>query len=180
MLGLVLFFDVGGMRGCGECGPCPGDLAGIWWVIVRVQHHGLLRPAGICLVSAACAGQVDALLAGVPDKQALVECVARSRVVRLYEWVLLGRVASPGVVTVGGRICVRWFDVHRRALRRDKVISGLPCRLLTCGWPMRNLRRVGAAVRRRCTAGDRLRWAGHVCAASGGAGRSRRCCPACS
>ena len=46
------------------------------------------------------------------------------------------------------------------------MISRLLCRLLTCGWPVRDSRRVCAAVRHRCTAGGRLRWAGHACAAS--------------
>ena len=178
MLGLVPFSDVGRLRGSGERGPRPGDVGGIRWVIFRVQHHGLLRLARIRWVSAACAGQVDAFPAGVPNRQALVERVARSRVVGLYEGVLLGKVGLPGVVAADGRFRSGWFDVHRRGLRRDEVIPGLPCRLLTCGWPVQDSQRVCAVVRRCCTAGDRLRWAGHACAASGGAGRCRRCCPA--
>ena len=180
MPGLVLFSDVGGLRGSGEHGPRPGDPGGIRWVIVLVRRHGPLRLARIRWVSAACAGQVDAFRAGVPDRQALVECVARWRVVGLYEGVLLGKVGLPGVVAVDGRFRSRWLDVHCRGLRRDGVIPGLPCCLLTCGWPVRDSRRVCASVRRRCTAGDRLRWAGHACAASGGAARSGQCCPACS
>ena len=63
--------------------------------------------------------------------------------------------------------CVcRWFGVYRRGLRRDEVISWPSCRLLTCRWPVRDWGRVCAAVRHRCTACSRLRWAGHVCAAS--------------
>ena len=53
-------------------------------------------------VSVARAGQVDVLPAGVPDRQALLECVARPRFVGLYEGVLLGKVGSPGVVAVDG------------------------------------------------------------------------------
>ena len=53
-------------------------------------------------VSVARAGQVDVLPAGVPDRQALLECVARPRFVGLYEGVLLGKVGSPWVVGVDG------------------------------------------------------------------------------
>ena len=180
VLGLVPFSVVGGLRGSGERRPRPGDVGGIHSVIVRVRHHGPLRLAHIRWVSVACAGQVDAFPAGVPDRQALVECVARSRVVGLYEGFLLGKVGSPGVVAVDGRFRSRWFDAPRQVLRREEVIPGLPYRLLTRGWPVRDSRRACTAVRRRCTAGDRLRWAGHACAALGGAGRLRRCCPACS
>ena len=87
MWGLVPFSDVGGLRGSGERGSRPGDVGGFCWVIVCVRHHGPLRLAHIRWVSAACAGQGDAFPAGVPDRQALVECVARSRVVGLYEGV---------------------------------------------------------------------------------------------
>ena len=180
MLGLVPFSVVGGLRGSGERGPSPGDAGGIRWVIVRVRHHGPLRLAHIRWVSVACAGQVDAFPAGVPDRQALVECVARSRFVGLYKGVLLGKVSSPGVVAVDGRFRSRWFDAPRWVLWREEVIPGAPYCLLPCGWPERDLRRACAAVRRRCSAGGSLRWAGYACAASGGAGRSRRCCPACS
>ena len=61
-------------------------------------------------VSVACAGQVDAFPVGVPDRQALVECVARARFVGLYEGVLLGNVGLPLVVAVDGRLCSCWFD----------------------------------------------------------------------
>ena len=92
VLYLVPFSNVGRLRWSGERGPRPGGVAGICWVIVRVQHHGPPTLARIRPVSAACAGQVGAFPAGVPDRQALVECVALSRVVRLYEGVLLGKV----------------------------------------------------------------------------------------
>ena len=180
MLGLVLFSVVGALRGSGEHGPRLGNVGGIHWVIVCVRHHGPLRLAHICCVSVARAGQVDAFPAGVPDRRALVECVARSRVVLLYEGVLLDKVGSPAVLAVDGWFRSRWCEAFRRVLRREKVVPGPPCRLLTCGWPVRDSRRACAAVRHRCTASDRLRWAGHARAASGGAGRSRRCCPACS
>ena len=170
-----------------DCGR-PGSVAparGMWdtgirSVIVRVRHHGPLRLARIRWVSAACAGQVDAYPAGVRDRQALVECVSRSHVVGLYEGVLLGKFGLLEVVAVVGWFPSRWLGVNCRGLRRDEVILGLPCPLLTCGWPVRDSRRVCAAVCCRCTAGDRLPWAGHACAASGGAGRSRRCCLASS
>ena len=66
-----------GLRGTGERCPCPGNVGGICCVIVRVRHHGPLRLTHIRWVSVACAGQVDAFPAGVPDRQAFVECVAR-------------------------------------------------------------------------------------------------------
>ena len=156
MSDLVLFSDVGGLRGSGEPGPRPADVGGIRWVSVRVQHHGLLSLARICWVSAACTGQFDAFPAGVPDRKALLERVARTRIDRLYEGVLLGNVGLPGVVAVDGRFRIRWFDVHRQGLRRDEVIPGLPCCLITCGWLVRDSRCVCAAVCLRGTAGDRL------------------------
>ena len=169
--------------GCGG----PGSVAparGMWeefvLVIDRVRYHGLLRLAHIRWVCVACAGQVNAFPAGVPDRQALVECVAPSRVVGLYEGVLLGKACSPGVVAVDGRFCSCSFDAPRRVLWREEVIPGQPYRLLPCGWPVRDSRHACAVVRRRCSAGGRLRWAGHACAALGGVGRSRRCCPVCS
>ena len=115
---------------------------------------------------------VDAFPASLPDRQALVECVAQSPVVGLYEGVLLGKVGLPGVVAVDGQFRSRWFDVHPRGLWRDEVISGVPCPFLTCRWPVRGSRRVCAAVCCRCTAGERLRCAGHACAAWVGAGQS--------
>ena len=133
MLRVVPFSVVGGLRGSGERGPCPGDVGGILWVIVRVRHHGPLRLAHIRWVSVACAGQVDAFPVGVDNLQAFGQCVARSRVVGLYEGVLLGKVGSPGVVAVAGRFRSRWFDAPRWVLRREEVIPGLPYRLLTCG-----------------------------------------------
>ena len=117
MLGLVPFSDVDGLGASMERGPCAGDVGGIRWVIVRVRHHGRLRLAHICWLSAACAGQVNVFPVGVPDRQALLEYVARSRVVELYEGVLLGKVALPGVVAVDGQFRSRWFDAPRRVLR---------------------------------------------------------------
>ena len=108
-------------------------------------------------VSVARTRQVDAFLAGVPDRQAFVECVAWSRVVGLCEGVLLGQLGSPGVVAVDGWFCSCWFDASRRVLWREEVIQGPPYRLLTCGRPVCDTRHVCAAVCRRCTASDRLR-----------------------
>ena len=178
--GLVLFSDVGGLRGSGERGPRPGDVGGIHSVIVRVQHDGPLRPARTRAVSATCAGQVEPFPAGVPDLHVLVECVARSRVVGSYEGVLFGEDGWSGVVAVDSRLSSCWFDVHRLGLLRDDVIPGLLCCLLTRRWPVQDSRRMCAVLCRLSTAGDRLRWAGRACAALGGAGRFRRCCPACS
>ena len=81
-------------------------------------------------MSVACAGQVDAFPVSVPDREALVECVARSRFVGLYEGVLLAKVGSLGVVVVDGRLRSRWFDAPRRVLWRESVIPGPPYRLL--------------------------------------------------
>ena len=164
------FLCRGRVAGSGEPGPRPGDVGGICRVFVRVRHHGRL---GLGWVSSACAGQVDAFPAGVSDGQVLVECVARSRFVGWYKGVLLGKVGLPGVVVVDGRSRSRWFDAPRRVIRREEVIPGPLYRLLPCGGPVRDSRRVCAAVRRRCSAGGRLWWAGHACAASAGAGRSR-------
>ena len=164
MLGLVPFSDVGGLRRSWKRGPCPGDVGGICWVIVLVRHHGPLTLAHIPWVSAACATQVDAFPASVSDQQSLVECVAWSRVVGLYEGVLLGKGGLPGVIAVDDRFRSRWFDAPHWFLRRNEVIPGLPYRLLTCGWPVRNLHRTCTAMRRRCTAGDRP-----------GVGRARVC-----
>ena len=91
MLGPVPFSVVGALRGSRERGPRPGDVGGIHWVVVRVRHHGPPRLAHMRWVSVACAGQVDAFPVGVPDRQALVECVARSRFVGLYEGGPLGQ-----------------------------------------------------------------------------------------
>ena len=180
MLGRVPLSVVGGLRGSRERCPRPGNVGGTRWVIVCVQHHGPLRLALFCLVSVACARQVDTFPAGVPDPQALVECVARSRFVGLYEGVLWGKVGSRGVVAVHGWFRSCWFDAPCRVVRREEVIPGPPYRLLPCGWPVRDLRRACAAVRCRCSAGGRLRLAGHACAASDGAGRSQQCRPPCS
>ena len=100
--GAAPFYDAGGLRGSRKSGPRPGpgDVGGIRWVFVRVRHHGLARLASILWASVARAGQVDIFPAGVPDGQALVECVARPRFVGLYEGVLLGKVSSPGVFAV--------------------------------------------------------------------------------
>ena len=149
VLGLVPFSDVGGLRGSGERGPRLGDVGGIRWVIVRVRHHGPLRLAHIRWVSSACAGQVDAFPASVPDQQALVECVALSGVVALYEGVLLCTVGLPWVFAADSRFRSRSFDAPRRVLWRYEVIPGLPYRPLTCGWLARDSRRACAAVRRR-------------------------------
>ena len=102
MLGPVPFSVPGGLRGSGKRAPRPGDVGGIRWVFVHFRHHGLLRLAPILWVSVARAGQVDVFLAGAPDRQALLECVARSRFVGLYEVVLLGNVGSPVVLAVYG------------------------------------------------------------------------------
>ena len=67
-------------------------------MVVPVRHHGLLRLASTLWVSVACVGQVDVLPAGVPDRQALLECVARPRVVGLYGRLFLGEVGLPGDV----------------------------------------------------------------------------------
>ena len=75
----------------------------IRWVSVCVRYHGLLRLACIRWVSAACVGQIDAFPASLSDQQALVQCVARSRVVGLYEGVPFGKAGWPGVVAVNGR-----------------------------------------------------------------------------
>ena len=171
MLGLAPFSVVDGLRGSRERGPRLGAVGGIRWVIVCVRHHGPLRLAHICRVSVACVGQVDAFPASVPDRQALVECVSRSHVIGLCEGVLSGKVGSPGVVVVDGWLHSRWFDASHRVLPREVVIPGPPYCLLTCGWPVPDSRSACAAVCRRCTVGDQLRWAGHACAASGGAGR---------
>ena len=98
--GAAAFSVAGGSRGSGKCGPQPGDSGGGPWVFILFRHQGLLRLASTPWVSVARAGQVDAFLAGVPDQQALLECVARSRVVGLYEGVFLGEVGLPGVVVV--------------------------------------------------------------------------------
>ena len=102
-----------------------------------------------------------------------MDCVARSRFVGLYEGVLLGKVCSPGVVAVDGLFRSRSCDVHRQVLWREEVIPRPPCRFLPCVWPLRDSRRARVAVRRHRRSGGRLRWAGHACAASRGAGRSR-------
>ena len=158
MLGLVPLSVVGGLWGSGERRPRPGDVRGIRWVIVLVQRHGARRLAHIRSVFVARAGQVGAFPAGVPDRQALLECVAWSRVVESYERVLLGKVGSPGVVAFDGWFCSRWCDLSCRVPRGEEVRGPRPLRrVLTCRWPVWNSRRACAAVRRWCTAGDRLR-----------------------
>ena len=139
--GATPFSVAGRLRGSGKRRPRPGDVGGSRWVFVRVRHHGLLRLASTHWVSVARAGQVDIFPAGVPDRRALLECVARPRVVGLYEGVLLGKVGSPGVVAVDSPLCSRWCDVHRRAPRWQKVIPRPPCRLLPCVWPVQDSRR---------------------------------------
>ena len=180
MLSLIPFSVVGRLWGSWERGPRPGDVGGIRWVIVLVRCLWPLRLAHIRWASVAHAAQVNAFPAGVPDVQELVECVAWLRVVGSYKGVLLGKVGLPWVVAVDGWFRSRWCDASRRVLRREEVVQGLPRRLFTCGWPVWDSRRACAAVRRRCTAGDRLQWGGHSRAASGGAGRSQRCCSVCS
>ena len=147
--GAAPFSVAGGLRGSGKRGPRPGDVGGSRWISVRVRHHKLLRLASLLWVSVARAGQVDVFPAAVPDRQALLECVARPRVVRLYEGVLLGKAGSPGVVAVDGRLSSRWCDVHRPVLRWEEVIPRPPCYLLPRVWPVRDSRRACAAVRRR-------------------------------
>ena len=68
VLGLVPFSIVGGLWGSRERGPRTADVGGILWVIVLVQRHGPLKLAHMRWVSVACAGQVDASPAGVPDR----------------------------------------------------------------------------------------------------------------
>ena len=65
-------------------------------MFVRVRHHGLLRLASALPVSVACVGEFDFFPAGVPNRQALLECVARPRVVGLYEGPFWARLARPG------------------------------------------------------------------------------------
>ena len=65
-------------------------------MFVRVGHQGLLRLASIPRVSVACVGQVDVFRVGVSDRQALLGCVARPRVVGLYEGSFWARFARPG------------------------------------------------------------------------------------
>ena len=155
--GAAPFSVAGGLRGSGIRGPRSEDVEGGRWVFFRVRHHGLLRRDSIFWVSVARAGQVDVFLAGVPDRQALLECVARPCVVGLYEGVLLGEVGSPGVVVVDGRLRSRWCDIHRRVLRWEEVIPRPPCCLLACVWPVRGSRRARVAVRCRCKSCGRLR-----------------------
>ena len=155
--GAAPFSVAGGLRGCGKCGPRPGDVGGGLSGFIRVRHHRLLRLASTPWVSVSVAGQVDPSPAGVPEQQALLECVARPRVVRLYEGVFLGEVGSPGVVVVRGRIRSRWFDVHRQVLRRQEAIPWPPCHLLPCAWPVRDLCCACVAARCRCRSCGRLR-----------------------
>ena len=164
MSGLVFFSDVGGLQGSGERCPRPGDVGGIrlgsadslgqcpcstsWAAkaspyslvvccmcrVVRRLFHRRVRPTGVGVLC--CAVARCSVVPGAP----------------------LAKVGLPGVVAVDGRFRSRWLGSYRRGLPRDEVI----CRLLTCGWPERHSRRVCAAVRHRCTAGCRLRWAEHV------------------
>ena len=150
--GAAPFSVAGGLRASR-----PGDVGRSCRVFVRVRHHGLLRRASTLWVSVACVRQVDVLPAGVPDRQALLECVARLRVVGLYEGVLLGEVGSPGVVVVHSRLRSRWCDVYRQVLWWEEVIPWPPCRSLPCAWPVRDSRCPCAAVRRRCRSCGRLR-----------------------
>ena len=101
-------------------------------------------------MSVARAGQVDIFPASVPDRQAVLECVARPRVVGLYKGVLLGEFGLPGVVAVDGRLRSYWCEVDRRVLWWQEVIPRPPCRLLPCVWLVRDSRRACVAVRRRC------------------------------
>ena len=129
MLGLVLFSVAGGLWGSGELGPRLGDVKGIRWVIVLARRHGPLRRAHIRSVSVARAGQVDAFPAGVPDRQALVECVERSRVVGSYKGSLLGKVGSPGFIAAGsaavGVTPLVGSSEERRWSRGRRVVSSL-------------------------------------------------------
>ena len=146
MLRPVLFSVVGGLRGSGERGPRLGDVGGILWVFVRVRHNGPLRLAHICWVSVACAGQVDAFPVGMPDRQALLECISQSRFVGLYEGVLFGKVGSPEVIVVDGWFRSRWSDALRRVLRREEVIQGT-----LYGLPLANGQcRICVACARQC------------------------------
>ena len=145
----------------------PAGAALLWihmhlWDPTSVAHllHvvGPPRLARICWVPAAQAVQLDVTLAGAPDRQALAECVAQSRVVGLCEGVLPGKVGLLGVVAVYGRSRSSWFDVHRGGPRQDEAIPGLPCRLPTHGLPVWHSRRVCAAVCRRISAAAPLRY----------------------
>ena len=60
--------------------------------------------------------------------------------------VLPGKVGLTGIIAVYGRSRSCWFDVHRRSLRREEAIPGLPCRLR--GWLVWYSRRLCAAVYR--------------------------------
>ena len=147
---------VRGSRGSGKCGPRPGNPGGGSWGFIRVGHHGLLRLASTPWVPVARARQVDAFPAGGPGQRALLECVARPRVVGLYKGVFLGEVGSPGVVVVRGRLRSRWRNVHRPVLRREEAIPRPPCRLSPCAWPARDSCCACAAACRRCRSRGRL------------------------
>ena len=141
----------------GKPGPRPGDVGGGRWVFLRVRHHGLLRLASTLWVSVALPGKVDVFPAGVPDRQALLECVAQPRNVGFHEGVFLGEVGSPRVVVVRGRLRSCWCDVHHEVLWWEEVIPRPPYRLLHCAWPVRDSRRACAGVRPRCRSCGRLR-----------------------
>ena len=145
------------VAGSGKRGPRPRDVGGGRWVFVRVRHHGLLRLASTLWVLVARAGQVDVFPAGVPDRQALLECFARPRVVGVYEGVLLGEVGLPGVVVVHGQLSSRWCDAHCQVLWWEEVILlaalfSPPLRMARAGLVSRVL-----VERRRCRYCGRLR-----------------------
>ena len=68
----------------------------------------------------------------------------------------LPTLAPMGSLAVDSRLCSRWCDVHCRVLRWEEVLPRPPCHLLSCVWPLRDLRRACVAVRRRCRSQGRL------------------------
>ena len=113
-----------GRGGPGSAAPAQGMWEEVVAGFIRVRHHALLRLASTAWVSVARAGQVDAFPAAVPDRQALLECVARPLVVGLYEGVFLGEIGSPGVIVVHGRLRSRWCDVHRQVIQWEEAPRG--------------------------------------------------------
>ena len=154
MLGLVPLSVVGGLRGSRERGPGPGDVRGVRWVIVRVRRHQPLRLAHILRVSIACTGQVNALPAGVPDRQALVERVAQSRVVGLYEEVFLGEVgwgrrgSLPVPLPLVGRL---WLGPLARGGGSGATVLSLHLRMAGAGFAPR-LHSGASSLHWRCRA----------------------------
>ena len=153
--GAAPFSVVSGLRGSGKRGSRPGDVGGSRWVFVRGPHHWLPRLASTLRISVACVGQVDIFSVGVPDRQALLECVARPCVVGLYQGSLWARLARSGSSWFFCRVRSHWCDVHRPALRWEEVIPQPSCRLLPFAWPLQGVRAC-AAVRRCCRSCGRV------------------------